>query len=226
MTKKSWILFILMCAVLLGGLVYISRKDKIDVDDVSSMSLQKASDKNGQIADHTIGNLEAKVVIVEYADFNCPHCSTVRPTVKKAIENHKDDVVIAFRNLAFLKNSRAAAAAAEAAGLQGKFWQMHDKLFENQPRWGSIDSAEQRTELFKTYAKEIGIDTSKFEKDLSSPKVKAKIDFDKALGSKALDGKLSTPSLFINGKKIDNANLSSAEKFEKEVLIPAIEQAK
>ncbi len=104
------------------------------------------------------GPKEAKVTIIEFNDFQCPFCTRVNPTIKKIMDTYKNDVRIAFKHnpLPFHKDAKLAAEATMAAGAQGKFWEMHDKLFDNQKKL-------KRPELDK-YAQELGLDAGKFKK--------------------------------------------------------------
>jgi len=143
------------------------------------------------------GDPKAPVTIVEFSDFECPFCGRVGPTIKQVEDAYKGKVKITFKHqpLPFHSSAMLAAQAAEAAKEQGKFWEMHDKMFANQ-------KALSRDNLIG-YAKEIGLDTSKFEKALDSDKVKQQIAADQAEASKA--GANGTPTFFINGKRVVGA---------------------
>ena len=127
MNKKSWIVFIVLVVTVIGGMVYMSTQNRLDVSDITNKQMNTiigAESRNGRISDHTYGNKDAKVVIVEYADYQCPGCSTSSPKTKEIAEKYKDSVLLIFRNFPIANshpNARAAAAVAEAAGLQGKF---------------------------------------------------------------------------------------------------------
>jgi len=151
------------------------------------------------------GNAEAKVTIVEFADFQCPFCSRVSSTLAQLGLEYGDKVKIAFKHLPlnFHPDSPAAHAAAEAAHLQGKFWEMQDKIFANQ--------SELKPEKFREYAKEIGLDLEKFDKDSTSSEVKSRIDADMQEAIKI--GVAGTPSFFINGKFLSGAQ--PIENFKK-----------
>src|SRR5262249_38777125 len=112
------------------------------------------------------GPKSAPVQIVEFSDFQCPFCSRVVPTVKQIEEKYGNKVHFAFRNypLPFHQNAQIAAEAAAAANAQGKFWQMHDKMFANQQ---ALDRAS-----LEKYASEIGLDVAKFKSDLDGGKYK------------------------------------------------------
>lgn len=241
MSAKTWIVFAVLCLGLLGGLIMINQQNRVDVSDIKASELQPASEDNGKIADHTFGNAESKVVIIEYGDYQCPGCGSVAPVLKQISEKYKDDVAFVFRNMPLTSihpNARAAAAAAEAAGLQGKFWQMHDQLYASQDAWSQLNSTE-RTDMFRSYAEGFGLDAKQWQEDLTSSRVAAKIDFDSSIARKL--GVMGTPAIYINnqpvdqyskdgkivGKEVEGAGpvWGSVEDFEKLILIPAMEKA-
>ena len=202
MSKKAWIIFLAVVIVVLGGLVYLSSKDKIDVGGVDANSIVAASDKNGKIADHVYGNKNSKVLLIEYADFQCPGCGGSHPQIKAITEEYKDKIAFVFRNFPLTSahpNARAASAAAEAAGLHGKYWEMNNIIFENQDNWKGA-STDERDSLFSQYAREVGVNKDDFTKALDSASIGKKISFDQALGKKV---KVSgTPTFFLNGTLI------------------------
>lgn len=147
-------------------------------------------------ADHIQGAPSAPVVLIEYADYQCPYCRQAYYIVKKLQQKFGDELTFVFRNFPLVQlhpQALHAAMAAEAAGKQEKFWEMHDIIFENQ-RSLSDDS-------FLTYAREIGLDINKFKEDFASDEVLAKIEEDLRSGRKA--GVEGTPSFFINGRFFD-----------------------
>jgi len=153
------------------------------------------------------GDKNAKVTIVAFSDFQCPFCNRVNPTLAKLLETYPGKVRLAYKHLPLRIHPDApgAAAAAEAAHRQGKFWEMYDKIFANQ--------RDLKPETFKKYATELGLDVAKFEKDMADPSVKARIDAD----SKEADslGVAGTPAFFINGKYLSGAQ--PYETFQKMV---------
>ncbi len=153
------------------------------------------------------GPSTAKVTIVEYSDFQCPFCSRVGPTIKKLEETYGNDVRILFKHnpLSFHDKAHLAAEAAAAAQEQGKFWEMHDKLFDNQ-------RALDRSNL-EQYAGELGLDMAKFKSALDTGRFKAKVDAELAEAAKF--GARGTPSFFINGKPFRGAQ--PFENFKKVV---------
>lgn len=205
MNKTGWIIFSVAVVALLGGLVAWTRitNPPIDVTGVENNSVVAASSQNGNIADHTKGSDQNKILLVEYGDYQCPGCASASPNINAIIEEYGENVTFIFRSFPLTSihpNARAAAAVAEAAGLQGKFWEMHDTLYAKQNDWNSLDSS-QRTTVFNGYASSLGLDTEKFKTDLTSKEVAAKINFDMALGKK--ENVAATPTFFLNGEKLD-----------------------
>lgn len=139
----------------------------------------------------------AKVTLVEFGDFQCPACGASHPIVKQLLDEYKGKITFVFRHfpLPNHKNAMKAANAAEAAGAQKKFFEMHDLLFENQAEWSEDNNPE---ELFEKYAGELKLDMDKFKEDVKSKKYENKIKADQADGNTA--GVNSTPTFFINGK--------------------------
>jgi len=208
MSKVAWIIFSAVIVLIIGGLVVYSRSSNPSTD-VSTIDVNKviaANDQNGQIADHVFGKADSKVVFIEYGDFQCPSCGGAFTPVKTVTEEYKDKVAFIFRNFPLTTihpNARVAAAAAEAAGLQGKYWEMHDALYTSQSDWENLNG-DQRTNTFASYAARIGIDGTKFTADLASKEVNQRISFDQSLGKKI--GVNSTPSFYLNGKKLSDAD--------------------
>jgi protein-disulfide isomerase len=208
MNKVTWIIFGVVVVLIFGGLVVYSHASNppIDVSNVNATNIIAASVQNGQIADHVYGKADSKVVFIEYGDYQCPSCSGAHPQIKAVTEAYKDKVAFVFRNFPLTTihpNARAAAAASEAAGLQGKYWEMHNRLYESQADWESL-TGDQRTNTFIDYASQLKIDTAKFKTDLASTAVNSKISFDQALGKKI--GVNATPSFYLNGKQLSSTD--------------------
>jgi protein-disulfide isomerase len=225
-SSKTWIIFAAVCILLFGGLVLWSGRDNIDVSNVKKDSVLSASETSGNIGDNVYGNKDAKVVLIEYGDFQCPGCAGAYPTLKSVKEKYKDTVAFVFRNFPISTihpNARAAAAAAEAAGLNGKFWEMHDLLYENQDSWKDA-SGEDRTTLFEGYARQIGLDINTYRKTLESRQadIAKKINFDQTIArSVNVSG---TPTLFINGKLLETDQYADEAALEK-VITEALKEA-
>jgi len=156
----------------------------------------------------------AKVEIIEFSDFQCPFCSKVEPTLTELRKTYGDNLRVTFLNqpLPFHQNARPSAQAAEAARKQGKFWEMHDKLFANQQAQTPAD--------FERYAGEIGLNVEQFKKDFADPNVGATIDAHSNIGTAV--GASGTPAFFINGQNLRGAQ--PIEKF-KEVIDAEIAEA-
>ncbi len=146
---------------------------------------------------HIKGNLNAPITLVVFSDFQCSYCARFEDTLTKTLENYKDKVQIVFKHypLSFHKNAQKAAEAAECASEQEKFWEMHDKLFVNQAQF-SIDN-------FRKWAKELNLDSKKFNSCLDSEKYSEKVKNDLAEGQ--LKGVEGTPATFVNGKLVSGA---------------------
>jgi len=139
------------------------------------------------------GPKDAAVTIVEFSDFQCPFCGQAKDLVHQIIQAYPNDVQVVFKNypLPFHPNAMPAAKAAVAAGKQGKFWEMHDKLFENQRALAD--------DKYLEFAKLLGLDIEKFKTDMAAPETTAAItDEMKQAGTVGVRG---TPTFFINGKQ-------------------------
>lgn len=153
--------------------------------------------------DRVKGAESAKVTIIEYSDFECPACAAAAPLIKDLLSEYGNDVRFVYRHfpLPSHRNSEVAAYAAEAAGEQGKFFEMHDLLFEKQDEWRAGDP----TGKFREYAALLGLDTEKFVVDMNSGEVKSKVAADKASAYGARIN--ATPTFFVNGKSIVGIDL-------------------
>ena len=162
--------------------------------------------------DYSKGNREAAVILVEYSDFQCPACAAYYPLVKQLSEEFGDKMVFIYRHfpLSQHQNAESAAVAAEAAGRQGKFWEMHDLIFDNQNEWAK--SARWSVEdIFVKYAEKLNLDLEKFKADLDLKEIKQKVSKDLESGVNAkVNG---TPTFFLNGKKLSTPR--SYEEFKK-----------
>lgn len=143
------------------------------------------------------GNKDAKIVIVEISDFECPFCSRGADIMAEVLKAYPKDVKLVFKNLplGFHKNAKPAAIAALAAKEQGKFWEMHDLIFKNQ--------RELSEEAFLEFAKTLKLNINKFVKDLNNPKLAKQVDDDAEMASKL--GVRGTPGFFVNGNFVSGA---------------------
>lgn len=179
-----------------------------DYSSYDFTSIIAPDEHNGNIGDNVKGNPDAPVIIVEYADFQCPGCASLNPRVNAAIEKADGKLAIVYRNyiLSYHQNGTAAASAAQAAGLQGYWKPYADLLFKNQADW-EYSSASERTVLFNQYFTEVTDgkgDLDKFNSDLASKEVSKKISFDMAIGKRIDVG--GTPAFYVDGQFIDWSN--------------------
>lgn len=197
MDKFKWIIFAVICIGLLAVLVLTNKRPSSNYSGEVTQPIT-----GGTIADHVSGSAENKVVLIEYGDFQCPACLNAYPTLKELKEQYKDKLTFVFRNLPLTNvhpNALAAATAAEAAGLQGKFYEMHDALYEQQSLWRDKD-VNQRGAAFEQIAASIGLDAAKYKEDLGSPAVTEKINRDRSTAGQI--GANSTPTFLLNGQKL------------------------
>ncbi|MDP4007364.1 MAG: thioredoxin domain-containing protein [bacterium] len=152
--------------------------------------------------DHFKGPEDASVVLVEYGDFQCPACRSYFSLVQQLEEEFSDQVKFVYRNYPLRQihpQAQLASQAAEAAALQGKFWEMYDMLFEAQLEWAGDRNAK---DVFIGYAAELGLNEEQFAADFDSSQVKDKVQADLSGGNVA--GVTGTPSFFLQGKRIVN----------------------
>lgn len=164
--------------------------------------------------DQTKGNAQSGVLLVEYSDFQCPACAAYhRSIIKQLVEEMDSQVKFVYRHFPLAQHAQAklAAYAAEAAGKQGKFWEMHDLIFAGQKEWAGNRKA---GEIFEKYAVSLGLDIEKFADDLDSKEIKNKVENDYQSGLNS--GVNSTPTFFLNGKQMQNPR--SYEEFRNAIL--------
>lgn len=155
---------------------------------------------------HVRGGGSATVTIEEFADFQCPPCRRLHPELKQIEAEYGSRLRVVFRHLPLSMHEYAweAAKASEAAGLQNRFWEMHDLLFERQRQWS--ESAEARP-IFVDYAREIGLDVERFKRDMDGSDVSGRVASDqKRAQSVEITG---TPTLFLNGREIAAEEMSA-----------------
>jgi protein-disulfide isomerase len=197
---KRYLPFVIVVAVALatfgsGAILYRAKRPQ--VKDIPEGEGVPAS--SGTFA-HVRGNPEAPVTLEEFGDFQCPPCGQFAGFVQELLKEYDSRLRVIFRNFPLPAHEHAheAAQAAEAAGLQGKFWQMYDTLYREQSLWSNASNARG---LFESYAGAIGLDVDQFKKDMDSDKVRERIDSDHALADSL--GVKVTPTLFINNRAIE-----------------------
>jgi protein-disulfide isomerase len=157
------------------------------------------------------GPKDAKVTIVEFSDFQCPFCKQATPLIDDVVKSYPKDVNVVFKQFPLTSihpNAMPAAKAAVAAGKQGKFWQMHDIMFEN--------NRELTPDKLKEYAGKIGLDVAKWEKDVASPEVQAQVDREMQ-EARAADV-TGTPTIFVGGKRLQNRSPEGFKQMIDEAL--------
>jgi NhaA family Na+:H+ antiporter len=156
---------------------------------------------------HVRGKAGAPVTIEEFGDFQCPPCSTMSTVLAKLEEEYGVRLRVIFHHfpLAIHAHAREAALTAEAAGRQGRFWEMHDLLYKEQTAWSKAPDV---PSLFQSYAGTIKLDLDRFKKDLADPEVAVRVDADQKLG--ASRGVTSTPTLFVNDVLVPVTDLNPA----------------
>lgn len=200
----TWGIFIVIIALIVWGL--IAAQQKASREEASLVLPDQIV-----AMDHSRGSTEAPVMLVEYGDFQCPACGTYHPIVEQVVAAEgTDNLRFIFRHFPLPQHGNAmpAARASEAASIQGKFWEMYNMLYEKQKDW---DSSSDPKTIFTAYAKEMGLDLVKFAADYDSDAVKNIINNNYKGGAKA--GINSTPTFFVNGKKINGP--ASYEDFKK-----------
>lgn len=203
---KRFLLIIAALVVIFGGIFWFTKSNSSNNTGSTGENSSQTSGSNNVIGNNTTG-----VELVEFADYQCPACYQFHPIVEQIVEEYGDRISFQFRNFPLVQihpNAMIAARAAEAAGMQGKFWEMNDLLFTNQQNWSSVSNP---TSIFVHYAEQLGLDTAKFQEDMSSSATLAIINADVS-AAQAL-GATGTPTFVLNGKKIDTPN--SYEAFAK-----------
>ena len=193
--KYIYIIVILIVIITLGYFGFKNKKEKI---------VPITQDNQEEIIGWQRGNLESKVKLVEWSDFQCPACYYYFSILKELDNRFGDQILFEYRNFPLKqihRNAMMAAISTEAAGVQNKFWEMYDKLFENQEDWSNMNKTKFEQTL-AGYAEEIGLDVEKFKFDLVSKEIADKVE---ASYKFAIKNKIdSTPTFFLNDNKINN----------------------
>lgn len=188
---KRFVIILVALAVVFGGVFWFN----------SAHNKKANTTTSAPPSNHTEGNANSSVTLVEYGDYQCPFCEEYYPIVKQVQQQFADKILFQFRNFPLVQlhpNAMAAARAAEAASLQGKFWQMHDALYDNQNSWADANNP---VPFFQQYAQQMGLNMTQFNQDMNSQGVLNTINADIAAGT-AL-GVDATPTFVLNGKVIN-----------------------
>ncbi len=193
MSKGFWAI-IAAIVLLFVGIAVFGGKDKAKTS---------STDKNSNLSNNVQGKGTSGVVLVEYGDYECPYCTAAAPVIKAGVAELGDKIKFQFRHFPLTnlhQNAFAAARAAEAAAQQGKFWEMHDALYDasNNLVW---TKASNPNPFFEKYAQQINLNMDKYKADFASSQVNDTINADMEEGKKLeITG---TPTFFINGKKVE-----------------------
>jgi protein-disulfide isomerase len=197
---KRFLPFIIVGAVALatlgsGAMLYRAKRPHL----LTIRPDKAVADKNAAEAIHVRGNPDAPVTLEEFGDYQCPPCGNVAGVIDQLVKEFDPNLKLIFRNLPLPvhKYAREAALAAEAAGLQGRYWEMHDVLYREQAVWSKADNAR---ELFDSYAGMLGLNLNQFKKDMASEKARQRIKSDQERADSL--GVRSTPTVFINNQEV------------------------
>lgn len=203
--KRSLPFLIVIAVALLtiGGGVYFFRAKRGANPPLQISNMESSA--SAEVV-HSLGPENARVVVEEFGDFQCPPCGRLSEPLNEM--QKKYNLRLIYRNFPLPNHSRAkeAACAAEAAGRQGKFWPMHDLLFREQAVWSN--SADARS-LFQAYAGMLQLDLSRFRSDMESPEVQQKVDTDQRRG--AAIGVKTTPTIFVNNEAVPPSELNPSK---------------
>lgn len=192
---KNWIIGLLVIGIIgFGGFKLVKWINTPTTETVEPAVVTKD--------DQIKGNPDASLTLIEYSDFQCPACASYAPVVKQLNEEFPENLRIVYRHFPLTsihKSAIDAAKAAEAAGKQGKFWEMHDKLFERQEDWAEDGNLKGK---FEEYAKELELDEEAFKNDYESGEIKDKINEHIFAGNRL--GINSTPTFILGDQKIQN----------------------
>lgn len=224
--KVGFLNTLLLVAVCVGFAVFakviLERLDRIEkgqqalIASLDKRASRRPSVDYNKVYDIKIGNSpvrgakDAKVTLVEFSDFQCPYSKRAMPLIEKLLKAYPDDLQHVYKNfpLGFHKQAMPAAKACLAAGRQGKFWEMWELLFENPKKLGDED--------LKEYARKVGLDMQKFEKDFKGDEVEKLVQEDLAEAKKAQV--TGTPTLFLNGKRVRNRSEDAMKQEIKDIL--------
>lgn len=204
-SNKSFIIIVLITiGVLFGGIFLFTKNGSsnpstVKVNDallIPEGAIETSGFVNGN---YLQASPSANVNLVEFGDYECPACGVYNPFVKQLLTDFPGKINFVFRNYPLPQHTNApiSSYAVEAAGLQGKYWQMHDKVYETQADWANLTNPQ---DIFTGYAKDLGLNVNQFTSDITSSKVKSKVQNDMNDGNTI--GISETPTFYLNGQKI------------------------
>jgi protein-disulfide isomerase len=206
------IIILVVLATALGSAWYLTRTIPPSPASPASQNSQTAQSQTPVIAGvpgaepaHVAGPANAPIKLEEFGDFECPPCGMFHPILKQMQEEFGDQLQVTFREFPLVpthQHALAAASAAEAAGIQGKFWEMHHLLYDKQNEWKKEFDVRP---VFEGYAKQIGLDVERYKQDVGSDLVAQRIFADGKRGHSL--GVKGTPTVFMNGREVPFENL-------------------
>ncbi len=198
---KQIIITTLVIVAIIGGAIFFSN-NKSENNNNESVST----------SDNVYGNAEGVVTLTEYGDFQCPACGQFYPIVKQVKEQLKDNLRFEFKHFPLSQihpNAIAAHRASEAAALQGKFWEMHDLLYEGQSSWNTVSNP---ATVFEQYASQLSLDMTKYSLDFASSDTLGIINADVAQAKSK--GATGTPTFYIDGELVtDLSQITTVDSF-------------
>jgi protein-disulfide isomerase len=216
--KAAIVVAVAFCVALIGTAFYLALHQSTHTGP-RTVSLDKSYSDRVSSGYWAMGSAAPKVTLTEFADFECPACKLMSPIIQQSMDATKDIAQLQFRIYPLVNihpNAQQAAEASEAAGRQGKFWAMHDILFANQDAWKSLPGSDFSATL-ENYANQLHLNIAQFKQDVADSTIGDQIAKDVAAGNAvSLQG---TPTMLINGQKLDKLPQSSEE------LIKLLQQA-
>jgi protein-disulfide isomerase len=201
---KRYLPFIIIFVVFLlaaagGTLLLVSKQRALKAEVVAKEAAKPAVGKPGAEPPHIRGSAKAAVTLEEFGDFECPPCGLLSPLLEQLEKDYGERLRVIFREfpMPMHKHAMDAARGAEAAGLQGHFWEMHDMLYHNRFIWPASSAPR---DIFNTYAETLKLDVERFKKDFEGEKVNARIKADKERATSL--GVDRTPILFVNDHQL------------------------
>ncbi|MBU6447730.1 thioredoxin domain-containing protein [Patescibacteria group bacterium] len=205
MSKQTITMVVIGAVIIIGAFILFKKSPTTNAPAVNVQNLVTSTD-------HMTGSSTAKVQLVEFGDYQCPACGYAYPAIKQVVDAHASDpnFNFVFRNfpLPMHANALAAAQAAEAAGEQGKYFEMHDLLYTHQNDWAELTDP---TTVFEGYAQQIHLDTQKFKTAMTDPKITNMLLSQR---QQAMDmGIAGTPTFFLNNQQLPG--IPTADELEK-----------
>lgn len=197
--KNTWTIIGVITVAIFAGAIWVSG------------SSSEKSNEGVEVLAHIKGNQDSEIKLVEYSDLECPACAAFQPALNTILAEYGDKISFEYKHfpLSIHRNSIPAALAAEAAGLQGKFFEYHDLLFANQQTWASSNNASAN---FIKYAQDLELDVPTFKRQMNSSVLRDKIKDEFNEGREL--NVTGTPSFFLNGKKME---ITSFEGFVQQI---------